>query len=195
MALHPHPHPILLLACSHSPRMIATRHAPARSRPSRGTGWACRQGRSAVAADGSLMPGRLRSRAGTGRTGRSPEPGPQEVSPRRLTLPPHPPHLSILPSPPRPYHGIDAYRVGDAVMLPGLALVNVRTNLGGRERTGQRSQADTPKPPTRVTNPLTPTSSLIFPPVPTIPDGKPLTSSSPDSCPHPLPLEPSRLRG
>ena len=94
VALHPHPHPIPLLACSHSPRKIATHHAPGRSRPSRGTGWACRQGRSAVAADGSLMPGRPRSRAGTGRTGRSPEPRPQEVSPRRLTPPPHPPSLN-----------------------------------------------------------------------------------------------------
>ena len=151
------PSSVPLLARSHSPRKIATHRAPGRSRPSRGTGWACRQGRSAAAADGSLMPGRPRSRAGTGRTGRSPEPG-KQVSPRRLTLPPHPPSLS--PSSPRPYHGIDAHRVGDAVMPPGLTLVNVRTSLGGRERTGQRSQAGTPDLPPNSRIPLNPTSSL-----------------------------------
>ena len=159
----PHPRTLIVrpsLARSHSPCKIATHHAPGRSRPSRGTGWACRRGRSVVRADGSLMPGLPRSRAGTGRTGRSPEPGPREVSPRRPTLCVPSSISQPFPSPPRPYRGIDAYGVGDAVMLPGLTLVNVRANLGGREGRGHCSHADTPRPPTRFTSPLNPTSPL-----------------------------------
>lgn len=101
-----------LPARPHSPRTIASRRVPGCSRPSRGTGWACRRGRSAASAAGSQTPGRPRSRAGKGRTGRSPGPGPWAVSLGCLPLRTHPQCLH--PSP----------------LLPGLTRVLTHTELG-----------------------------------------------------------------
>lgn len=183
----PHPYLTPFLGRSHSPRTIAIHHAPGRSRPSRGTGWACRLDRSAVSAYGSLMPGRPRSRAGTDRTGRSPAPEPQ-VSPHRLNLRAQSSISQSFPSSPRPYHGIDAYGVGDAVMLPGLTLINIRANLGEREPKGHCSQADTPRRPTRFT-PLNPTLPYILLPTPTVPESDPYFLYPPDPDPLPFALD------
>lgn len=67
--------------------------------------------------DGSQMPGLPRSRAGTGRTGRSPERGTRLVSPGSCHFAPPP------PSPARPLHP-------HPFLLPGLTLVLTHTELG-----------------------------------------------------------------
>lgn len=73
------------------------------------------------------------------------EPCVREVSPGRCHCAHHPTPCPVSPSfsPPGPYPGVDAHGVGDAVVLPGLTLINIRANLGGRERRGYRPHADT----------------------------------------------------
>lgn len=86
-------------------------------------------------------------------------------------------------SPPRPYPGVDAHGVGDAVVLPSLTLIDVRANLGERERSGHCSHADTPAPgsgcPLPATSPLHPASN------PTTPNSDPYSTAPLQPLPTP----------
>lgn len=109
----------------------------------------------------------------------------------------HPPPVSrSFPAPTVPYPRIDAHGVGDAVMLSGLTLVNVRANLDGRERRGHRPRAETPHTshPVHVSSASYLSPTYIPPPTSTI-----LMRTLPPSIPrapgpglHPFPLKPGR---
>lgn len=181
----PPPRSTPLPARLHSPHTISSHPAPGHSQPSRGTSWECRRGTSAGRAGGSRKPGRPRSRAGTGRTGRSPACGRREVSSGRRHFTP-PPAPSLHPSP----------------LLPGLTRVLTHTELGtqlccpvshslmsvqtcvrgsaavtaprGHPRAWLReSSAGYPAPPPR----LQPDHSQLGPSLPGLPSAGPTTST------------------
>lgn len=186
----PPPHSTPLPASLHSPHKISSHHAPGHSRPSRGTCWECRRGISAGRADGSRKLGRPRSRAGTDRTGRSPAGGRREVSSGRCHFVLHPTLCPVS----GPYPSVDAHGVGDAVMLPSLTLVNVRANLGGRERRGHCPHAATPEPGASPVLCMLPLPS-IPPQTPTIPNSDPSLHWLPSAGPHHLSLEARQGKG
>lgn len=181
-----HTHATPFPARQHSPRTIASHRVPECSRPSRGTGWACRRGRSAVGAACSQMSGRLRSRAGKGRTGRSPGPGPRAVSLGCLPLRTHPRCLDPSPRLPGLTRVLTHTELGTQLCCPvSHSLMSVQTWMAGSTEV----TAHTHKP-----SDLPPGSRLCILPLPSVPTPtstilmRTLSLSIPQApVPHPFP--------
>lgn len=189
-----HTHATPLPAPLHSPRTIASHRVPECSRLSRGTGWACRRGRSVLSAACSQMSGRPRSQAGKGRTGRSPGPGRRAVSLGCLPLRTHPVFRSY-PLLPGLTRVLTHTELGTQLCCPvSHSLMSVQTWMAGSAEVTAHTHK-TLRPPFQFMSPLHPTSPLYSSPNLNHPDEDPSPISPPGPGPPPLPAEARQENG